>query len=181
MNFSQAEMVDMIYVLGASDKNALLAKRQYQERYPERRQPERKIFEKLMERFQRTGSVAYNKNTRKERVLTEENQLNVLLTVAENPHIGQRSISLEVDVERRTVQRILKAHKMHPYHIQLFQELFPEDYQRRLEFCLCVITEEMNKEILLIWCYLEMNLRFIGTEVSIDTIFIIIPRKNLIL
>lgn len=136
MNFSQAEMVDMIYVLGASDKNALLAKRQYQERYPERRQPERKTFEKLMERFQRTGSVAYNKNTRKKRVLTEENQLNVLLTVAENPHIGQRSISLEVDVEQRSVQRILKAHKMHPYHIQLFQELFPEDYQRRLEFCL---------------------------------------------
>src|ERR1700729_1261998 len=135
MNFTQAEMVDMIFVLGSSDKNTLLAKRLYQQRFSERRQPERRTFEKLMERFQATGSVAYNKINKEKRTQTEENQLNVLLAVTENPHIGQRPISRQVDVERRTVQRILRANNMHPYHIQLLQELFPEDYQRRLEFC----------------------------------------------
>ena len=114
-------MVDMIFVLGASDKNALLAKRLYQQQYPDRRQPGKGTLEKLLERFERTGSVAYKKNTRKKRAQTQENQLNVLLTVTENPHIGQRAISQQIDIERRTVQRILQDHKMHPYHIQLLQ------------------------------------------------------------
>jgi Helix-turn-helix domain (DUF4817) len=135
MNFSQAEMVDMIFVLGASDKNTLLARRLYQQRFPERRQPERRAFEKLLERFERTGNVLYKKNTREKRAQTEENQLDVLLTVTENPYIGQRPISQQIGVKRCTVQRILKSQKMHPYHIQLLQELIPEDYQRRLEFC----------------------------------------------
>lgn len=135
MNFSKSEMVDMIFVLGASDKNALLAKRLYQERYPDRRQPEKRAFEKLMERFERTGSVSYTKIKRQKRSRTDENEINVLLTVIENPHIGQRQLSQQVDVDRRSVQRILKDNKMHPYHIQLQQELHVDDYQSRLEFC----------------------------------------------
>lgn len=135
MNFSNAEMVDMVFVLGASDKNCLLATRIYLERYPNRRQPNRRAFEKLMERFQTTGSVAYNKGERTKRVLTEENQLNVLLTVTENPHIGQRDISNQLDIRRSSIQNILKENKMHPYHIQLLQELNEEDFQRRIHFC----------------------------------------------
>lgn len=61
MKFSKLEMDDMIFVLGGSDKHALLPKILYRERYPERRQPEKRAFENLMERIERTGSVSYIK------------------------------------------------------------------------------------------------------------------------
>lgn len=135
MNFSQAEMVDMIYVLGASDKNLLLATRIYHQRYPQRRQPSVRTFRKVMDRFDNSGTVDYCKHVRKKRTFTEENELNVLLAVTEDPHISQREIGLQMDIGRTSVQRILKDNKMHPYHVQLLQELSDEDCRRRLEFC----------------------------------------------
>lgn len=159
MNYSQAELVDMIFVLGASDKNALLATRIYQQRFPDRRQPHKKVFQKVMERFETTGSVVYSKRSRAKRTLNEENELNTLLAVTENPHIGQRPLSHQVDVARSTVQRILKVNKMHPFHIQLLQELFPADYQRRLDFCLWVQNKIRNQRNL-------VNLVLFGDEAT---------------
>lgn len=141
MNFSNAELINMIYILGASDKNPLLATRLYHEKYPDRRQPDRRAFRKLMERFERTGSVAYDKNSRRKFVRTEENELNVLLAITENPHIGQRPLAHQVDIARSSVQRVIRAHKMHPYHMQLLQELNDEDYDRRVVFCEWVQTK----------------------------------------
>lgn len=81
MNFSTGEMVDMIWVLGACEQNCLLATRLYSERYPERRQPDTKSFQKLKERFEMTGDVAYKKKERKSDVVCENNELEVLLKV----------------------------------------------------------------------------------------------------
>ncbi|CAH1977543.1 unnamed protein product [Acanthoscelides obtectus] len=64
MNFSTQGMVDMIYVLGASDKNSLLAIRLYNQRHPDRREPCRKTLDSLMERFKCTASEAYEKKER---------------------------------------------------------------------------------------------------------------------
>lgn len=148
-------MVDMIYVLGASDKNSLLATRIYKERYPERREPDKKAFVNLMERFESTGSVSYKKNNRRKRVLTEENELNVLLAVTEDPHIGQRPLAQQMDISRSSVQRILTANKMHPYHIQLLQELNDGDYERRVTFCQWAqnkIREQRNFSNYVLFC-----------------------------
>ena len=59
MNFSKEELIDMVFVLGASDKSCLLATRLYYKAFPERRQPRITTFEKLLERFVRTGKVDY--------------------------------------------------------------------------------------------------------------------------
>lgn len=52
MNFSQIEMVDMIFILGECQRNCLLASRVYHERYPERRPPNEKSFKRLKEQLE---------------------------------------------------------------------------------------------------------------------------------
>lgn len=135
MNFSTEEMVDMVYVLGASDNNCLLATRLYLERYPDRRQPSRKSFQKLMNRFNRTGSVNYTKTERRKTVLTEENQLNTLLAIEENPTVSTRALADQLDITRSSLRAILKLHKFHPFHVQLHQELNEQDFLNRVTFC----------------------------------------------
>lgn len=135
MNFNVDEMVDMIWILGECNKNALLSARMYHERFPERRQPTTTSFERLKDRFNRTGSVIYEKHERTKNTVTEENELNVLLAVSENPHTSIRSISKEQELTYYSVQRILAKNRMHPYHIQLHQELTHDDFEKRIVFC----------------------------------------------
>ena len=135
MNFNKDELVDMIFVLGESEKNCLLASRIYATRYPDRRHPEEKSFRRLLLRFVETGNVLYKKEERAKSVTNEENELLVLLTVTEDPNISQSKIGEAVDMSERSVQRILKKNRCHAYHIQLHQALTDIDFHRRTEFC----------------------------------------------
>lgn len=59
----------------------------------------------------------------------------------ENPHTSQQKIFQVTGISKRSIGRIIKKYKFHPYHIQLHQELFEIDYHRRLEFCLWVLEK----------------------------------------
>lgn len=145
MNFTTGEMVDMIWILGECNKNALLSARIYQERFPDRRQPRQDTFGKLKDRFNRTGSVNYEKHERTKTSVTEENEMNVLMAVTENPHTSIRSIFNEQELSYYSVQKILSKNKMHPYHIQKHQELNNDDFQKRLVFCEWAL-EKINEQ-----------------------------------
>lgn len=63
MNFSQQELINMVYALGSSNQNSFLASRIYAQRFPNsERYPNSYAFARLKERFERTGSVQYEKN-----------------------------------------------------------------------------------------------------------------------
>lgn len=108
MNYPKSELVDMTFVLGESDRNPLLASRIYTQKYPLRRHPSPRAFENLRTRFTETGSVNYSGPSRNARVLTEENEENVLTAVVENPYISSRQLSRIYDVSWTSVKRILK-------------------------------------------------------------------------
>lgn len=144
MNFEKDELVDMIFVLGESEKNCMLASRIYAAQYPERRHPEEKSFRRLLERFVETGSVAYKKEERTKPVTNEENELAVLLTVTEDPRTTQNNIAKAIDISERSVQRILKKHRFHAFHIQLHQALSDADFENRLQFCIWARTKIQN-------------------------------------
>lgn len=133
MNFTKNELIDMVYVLGESDRNC--AKRIYHQRYPDRRIPDQKSFEKLHERFTETGNVAYKKPIIDKRATDNGNQLSVILTAIEDPHVSQKKIAEVVGISRTSVRRILKQHQYHPYKIQLHQELKDTDFDNRMVFC----------------------------------------------
>lgn len=128
----------MIYCLGASDENCLLASRIYAQRFPHaERHPNCLAFERLKERFERTGNVNYERNLEREKsAASEENQMAVMQTVVENPYVSCRQIARELDgIEKSTVNKIIRKAKFHPYHVQLVQDLTDEDFVNRRNFC----------------------------------------------
>ncbi|KAJ8911973.1 hypothetical protein NQ315_003251 [Exocentrus adspersus] len=135
MDYNKEELVDMIFILGESLKNCFLASRLYAQRYPERRHPDRRSLQNLLERFTQTGHTEYTKPVRNRSVRTEENELAVLLQVTENPSTSQKAIGDAVGVSETTVQRILKENRFHAYHIQFHQELLEGDFDLRIDFC----------------------------------------------
>lgn len=71
----------------------------------DRLQPKREVQSSL-ERFQRNGCVEYEKSERIKTVQTEENEINVMLSVTENPHISTREIVNAFEISGRSVGRI---------------------------------------------------------------------------
>lgn len=67
--------------------------------------------------------------------LDENERLNVLLSVEENPHVSMSQIATNFDVPRSVVHRLVRKHKFHPYKVIPVQELFEDDFDRRNEFC----------------------------------------------
>jgi len=55
--FSFEEYADMIYVYGFCDGNSVLAVAEYQQRFPNRRIPNRRVFTGVYQAFQDTGRL----------------------------------------------------------------------------------------------------------------------------
>lgn len=145
-NFSQNELVDMIFILGECSRNPLLASRIYKARYPEReRFPKEESFKNLLERFIETGSVSYpQKQKRVKSIVNEENEFVILTALIENPHVSTRQLENNFNISKTSIRRIIKKNKFHPYRIQRHQELQESDYQYRLNFCNWV-EEQLNE------------------------------------
>lgn len=109
--YPKEERIDMIFVIGECLQNCLLASRVYAERYPNRNHPNKAVFERLFAQFKRTGSVV-NEKPRREKPVTsnDEVELAVILSVIENPHIGQNQVSENMNISQASVSRILNNH-----------------------------------------------------------------------
>lgn len=145
MNFSLNEMVDMVYALGESERNPLLAARIYAQRFPDRRHPRARDFGKVKERFERTGTVQYDQRTRGRPATDGENEQLVLQSVVENPHTSSRTISQQLQISQSSVSRITLKNKFHPYHVQLVQGLTQNDFIERQNFCLWARNMEQQE------------------------------------
>lgn len=55
-------------------------------------------------------------------------------------------ISAELNVNARTVRRVLKRNGYHCFKVQTTQELFPEDNFRRMEFCEIMLNRQNENE-----------------------------------
>ncbi|KAJ8914004.1 hypothetical protein NQ315_012027, partial [Exocentrus adspersus] len=121
MDYNKEELVDMIFILGESLKYCFLASRLYAQRYPERRHPDRRSLQNLLERFTQTGHTEYTKSVRNRSVRTEENELAVLLQVTENPLTSQKAIGDAVGVTHFKREPFIKN--------------FSGDFDLRIDFC----------------------------------------------
>lgn len=115
MNFSNQEKRDMVecYILG--HRNAVQAAQQYFERYFDRRQPSLPTFKRLYDNLGEYGSFCKLNETAKG--INEEAEVNVLARVMQNPSVSTREIAVEAGKSQRTVVRVLKKHKFHPYKL----------------------------------------------------------------
>lgn len=146
MKLSANEMVDMIYVLGESERNPLLASRIYEAKYPNRRHPKAKDFQKVKIRFETTYSVKYENHTRRKRATEGEIENMVMQAVVENPHTSTWTLTENLPISQSSVSRIIRKNKFHPYHIQHVQSLNENDHLDRQNFCIWIRSMEERED-----------------------------------
>lgn len=103
-------------------------------KYPERRQPNRSIFKRLVTNLKENGAferpvLHRKKNYDPEQVMT------ALLAVAEDDTVGLRAIEKEHSIPKSVSQRIVHREEYRPYKFRICRSLLPGDYERRMTFC----------------------------------------------
>lgn len=131
----------------------------------------------LKERFERTGSVKYEKTERAKTVLTENNEFAIALSVTEDPSLSVRGISENLNIKKSSVAVSLRENKFHPYHLQLHQELTDNDFTKRITFCQWA-QHNVTYPLFVKNVFLPMNPHFIEMVLLIDTIFIFMLLKT---
>lgn len=105
---------------------------------------------KIEARYRELGHVR-DVPRQRQPVVGEDTRLNVLLTIEENPVTPARQLARNNDISDTTVLKILKNANMHPYKVQLVQELSDDDPDRRIEFCDQMMGFIINNQISLEW------------------------------
>lgn len=100
------------------------------------RQISRSVVTKTVQRYTTSGSVSNLPKSGRLQSATNENVAqNIAISVEENPHLSSTELANTYEISRRSVGRILRREKYHPYKIRRVQELYEDDFDRRLEFC----------------------------------------------
>lgn len=134
------ECVDMIQAYFECGQIAAAALRLYGNRFPERVRPSADKFQRLVENLRNFGSFKKPKSTARE-IQNQDLELNVLLSVEENPDTSTRDIASQMQVSHTTVRYILKKHKFFPYTPRKVHALGENDPQRRIQFCTFFINK----------------------------------------
>jgi hypothetical protein len=92
MDFKQARYADMHFVYGFCDGNSLAVVREYQNRYPDRKQPYRRVLERVHRNLTETGTLKTHALAGRERrnVRGEDDVLDIL---HDKPPTSTRHIS----------------------------------------------------------------------------------------
>ena len=134
--FSVAEYADIIYVYGFCDGNSVHVVAEYQQHFPNHRIPTRRVFTRVYQTLQDTGTlpgicIAAERDVN-EGVDEEEG---IVQMVRSSPCVSMRRIARRLRVPNTRVWRTLHAEDMYPYHVQRVQHLGTGDFPERLEFC----------------------------------------------
>lgn len=108
--------------------------------------PSTQLLKQWLKRFQETGLTlpmrrqGRSRTSRTEQAIQEVNQ-----SVEENAELSTRRRSSTLGISRSTLRRILKFDlKLHPYKIQLVQELTHDDHTKRAAFSTLMLERFSN-------------------------------------
>lgn len=131
-NSHKVDLIEAYFLNYRSRDNAL---KWYQERYPDRVVPNRKIFDSLIKNLRQEGCFK-PKRKRPTIVNSEFITIAVLGYFEAYPKASLREAAETIGIHKSTVRKILKAHKYKCYiEGRLVQALLPGDKDRRLHFC----------------------------------------------
>lgn len=145
MNFTSSEKVDMLEVYFRVEKNATMAVNTYREKYPDRQVPNRKVFTKLVLNLRTNGSFKVKKE-RKNTVITDENEADILAFFEANPQASIREVMQNFPISFGSISKILKKNGYHPFKPSILHNLMPGDEDRRVEFCAWYTEQAVNDE-----------------------------------
>jgi hypothetical protein len=96
--------------------------------------PDHQSILRWYRQFQDTGCLCKRKSTGRPRV-SDETVERVRQSFMHSPQKSTITASRALGIPQQTVWKILRWPQFKPYHVQLLQQLKPEDYGWRLEFC----------------------------------------------
>jgi len=133
--FSFEEYADMIYVYGFCDGNSVLAVTEYQQRFPNRRIPNRRVFTGVYQALRYTGRLSGVRISAERGVNEGVNEEGIVRMVYRSPRTSTRRIARRLRVPHTRAWRTLHAEVMYLYHVQRVQHLRTDDFAERLNFC----------------------------------------------
>lgn len=138
VHLTERERIEILMMIGFGDRVrthqevCALFNNLYQDRQP----ISRAVVGKTLRRFNLTGNVKSLPKSGRPRIATNEaNAQDIAIALEEFPQTSSTSLALNHGISCRSVARILKREKYHPYKPQLVQELLDGDSDRRIEFC----------------------------------------------
>jgi hypothetical protein len=105
------------FVYGFCDGNAAAATREYQLRCPDRKHPERRVFEAVHRRLRETGSFKPRIRVGRGRRNVQDDEV-VLDAVNDNPSRSTRCITSQTGLSQSAVWGVLGENSLHPFHLQ---------------------------------------------------------------
>jgi hypothetical protein len=113
--YTNAEHADIHFVYGFFDGNAAAAAREYQLRCPDRRHPERRVFEAIHCRLRETGSFKPRTHVGRGRRNMQDDKV-VLDAVNGNPSSSTSRIASQKGLSQSALWRVLRENSLHPFH-----------------------------------------------------------------
>lgn len=97
--------------------------------------PSRLTIYQLRDKFEESGTLADAPRSGRPSVNNDDNRNLVAQSVVQSPKKSTRRRSLELDISRSTLQRILHSLNLKPYKPRLIHGLLEDDPDRRIQFC----------------------------------------------
>lgn len=144
---SLQEKIEIILISGDNYKSNRETAAIFNERHPNKT-VHNSTVSRLVNKFKETGSVENQYKVSHEKPVTgDEGSLDVCLAITETPQVAVSQISEITSIEERSVRRILKRNKFHPYKPKFVQVIKDRDYDARFDFCAWfqgMIEEDFN-------------------------------------
>ncbi|XP_074031919.1 uncharacterized protein [Leptinotarsa decemlineata] len=132
--FTSHEQADIIFMYGRADGNASLARRLYQERYPNRRVPNVRVFSNTYRRLSESGihHAEPAVNPGRHNVNVEEQ---ILAAFEADPTTSIRVVARDLNLSIWKVWSTMHNEKKYLFHDTDVQGLEETDSARRIRFC----------------------------------------------
>lgn len=137
VELTETERIKLLMMIGWGDRQRSLqdACSIFNETFPGRN-ISKSTASRLLQKLNDTGSVRNRSKSGRRRTATnDDNALNVLINLYEEPKTSVPKLALYHNTSERSVRRILSTNNFHPYKVQLVQELNEDDPDRRMQFC----------------------------------------------
>ena len=130
---TQEERSRIVEIYLSSNASIVTVQRDFMRTFNVRHSPSRKCIVNTVQRFRQFGNVADKKRSGRPRTSRSEiNIQNVQDDVQDNPMTSLRKRGNQLGLSTRSLGRILKDMKFHPYKIQLTHKLEITDHPKRL-------------------------------------------------
>lgn len=150
-HFSHEDYEQMHYFYGVANGNASEAARMWQEQVERRGDPAPEVWpdHRMILRTRdayREGRLPGTIPGRPAAMSDPDLVNSVVEEVGRDSGVSVRGIERRIGVPKSQAHRILQKVGYHPFHIRKVQQLKPEDYERRLQFCETMLQRQAENE-----------------------------------